>query len=99
MLLVSGSLQQITYDELEQANVDWLFGCNPWGTSMVYGLAAMGRYTCRSAFVHLRILKIILSMADWWMALYMEASIKNLIGITLYQPDEYALSKRACGVP
>jgi len=32
--------QQLTKDktfaELEQANFDWLFGCNPWGTSMVY---------------------------------------------------------------
>ena len=26
------------FAELEQANLDWLFGCNPWGTSMVYGL-------------------------------------------------------------
>ncbi|MFT3703443.1 MAG: glycoside hydrolase family 9 protein [Agriterribacter sp.] len=26
------------FSELEQANIDWLFGCNPWGTGMVYGL-------------------------------------------------------------
>jgi len=26
------------YAELEQACFDWLFGCNPWGKSMVYGL-------------------------------------------------------------
>ena len=31
-----------TYAELEQANLDWLFGCNPWGTSMVYGLPEWG---------------------------------------------------------
>ena len=30
------------YKELEQACYDWLFGCNPWGTSMVYGLPANG---------------------------------------------------------
>ncbi|MCP2043387.1 glycoside hydrolase family 9 protein [Pontibacter sp. HSC-36F09] len=30
------------YAELEQANFDWLFGVNPWGTSMVYGLPAHG---------------------------------------------------------
>ncbi|HWB92189.1 MAG TPA: glycoside hydrolase family 9 protein [Puia sp.] len=30
------------YEELEQACYDWLFGCNPWGTSMVYGLPADG---------------------------------------------------------
>jgi endoglucanase len=28
--------------QLEQACFDWLFGCNPWGTSMVYGLPAKG---------------------------------------------------------
>jgi hypothetical protein len=27
-----------SYEQLEQACFDWLFGCNPWGTSMVYGL-------------------------------------------------------------
>lgn len=31
-----------SFEELEQANFDWLFGCNPWGTSMVYGLPAQG---------------------------------------------------------
>jgi len=30
------------YAELEQACYDWLFGCNPWGTSMVYGLPSNG---------------------------------------------------------
>ncbi len=30
------------YEELEQACFDWLFGCNPWGKSMVYGLPANG---------------------------------------------------------
>ena len=30
------------YAELEQAGFDWLFGCNPWGKAMVYGLPAGG---------------------------------------------------------
>jgi endoglucanase len=29
---------------LEAAHRDWLFGCNPWGTSMVVGLPADGDY-------------------------------------------------------
>ena len=33
-----------TYDEMEAALRDWLFGCNPWGTSMVIGLPAYGDY-------------------------------------------------------
>ncbi len=38
---VSGDGQ---YAELEQATFDWLFGCNPWGTSMVVGVPDHGDY-------------------------------------------------------
>ena len=31
-----------SYAELEAAMRDWLFGCNPWGTSMIVGLPADG---------------------------------------------------------
>jgi endoglucanase len=30
------------YAELEQAGIDWLFGVNPWGKCMVYGMPAIG---------------------------------------------------------
>src|SRR5206468_3607556 len=30
------------YEELEQSCFGWIFGCNPWGTSMVYGLPSYG---------------------------------------------------------
>lgn len=33
-----------SYAELEAAHRDWLFGCNPWGTSMIVGLPANGDY-------------------------------------------------------
>ena len=33
-----------TYAELEAAHRDWLFGCNPWGTSMIVGLPEYGDY-------------------------------------------------------
>ncbi|HBQ81999.1 MAG: cellulase [Bacteroidetes bacterium GWA2_40_15] len=33
-----------TYLELEAAHRDWLFGCNPWGTSMIVGLPENGDY-------------------------------------------------------
>jgi peptidoglycan/xylan/chitin deacetylase (PgdA/CDA1 family) len=33
-----------TYAELEAAHRDWLFGCNPWGTSMIVGLPEKGDY-------------------------------------------------------
>ncbi|MBD0280360.1 MAG: glycoside hydrolase family 9 protein, partial [Flavisolibacter sp.] len=85
--------RQLTNDrqfaELEQANFDWLFGCNPWGTSMVYGLPAWGDTPVdpHSAFTHLKNYPIDGGLVDGpvYGSIY-----KNLIGITLYQPDEYA---------
>ncbi len=42
-----------TYSELEAAHRDWLFGCNPWGTSMIVGLPEKGDYpdNTHSSFV------------------------------------------------
>ena len=51
--------KELTHDdqfaELKQANVDWLLGCNPWGTSMVYGLPAQADTPVdpHSSFTHL----------------------------------------------
>lgn len=78
-----------TFDELEQANFDWLLGCNPWGTSMVYGLPSWGDTPedPHSAFTHLKNYPIDGGLVDGpvYTNIY-----KNLIGISLYQPDEYA---------
>ena len=32
------------YAEMEAALRDWLFGCNPWGTSMIVGMPSWGDY-------------------------------------------------------
>ncbi len=32
------------FEQLETSLTDWLFGCNPWGTSMICGLPATGDY-------------------------------------------------------
>jgi peptidoglycan/xylan/chitin deacetylase (PgdA/CDA1 family) len=78
-----------TFSELEQANFDWLFGCNPWGTSFVYGLPSNGDTPTdpHSAFTHLKNYPIDGGLVDGpvYGSIY-----KNLIGITLYEPDEYA---------
>ena len=37
-----------SYAELEAAHRDWLFGCNPWGTSMIVGLPENGDYPEKS---------------------------------------------------
>ncbi len=62
--LVSSFLQQTylyrtltkdsSYLEMESALCDWLFGCNPWGTSMIVGLPAHGDTPVdpHSAFTH-----------------------------------------------
>lgn len=78
-----------TFDELEQANIDWLFGCNPWGTSMVYGLPTWGDTPVdpHSAFTHLKNYPIDGGLIDGpvYGSIY-----NNLIGITLKDADEYA---------
>jgi len=78
-----------TYAELEQANFDWLFGCNPWGTSMVYGLPQWGDTPTdpHSAFTHLKNYPINGGLVDG--PVY--TNIYNgLIGIKLNDADEYA---------
>ncbi|HEY0670090.1 MAG TPA: glycoside hydrolase family 9 protein [Sphingobacteriaceae bacterium] len=78
-----------TYLELEQACIDWLFGCNPWGTSMVYGLPANGDSPVdpHSAFTVLKNYPLDGGLVDGpvYGNIY-----KNLIGIRLHEPDEYA---------
>lgn len=78
-----------TYAELEQACFDWIFGLNPWGTSMVYGLPSWGDTPVdpHSAFTHLKNYPIDGGLVDG--PVY-GSIFKGLIGIELYQPDEYS---------
>ncbi|MDJ1500257.1 glycoside hydrolase family 9 protein [Xanthocytophaga agilis] len=77
------------FDALGQATIDWLFGCNPWGTSMVYGLPAWGDTPAdpHAAFTHLKQYPIDGGLVDGpvYGSIY-----KKLIGIQLHEPDEYA---------
>lgn len=85
--------RQLTGDSqfaaLEQMNFDWIFGCNPWGTSMVYGLPSWADTPIdpHSAFTHLKNYPIDGGLVDGpvYTSIY-----KNLIGIRLNDPDEYA---------
>lgn len=82
--------------DLKTAHRDWLFGCNPWGTSMIIGLpnAKIGANTegvfphdPHSAFTHYGKIQIDGGLVDG----PLRGSIfNNLIGLTLYQPDEFA---------
>lgn len=77
-----------TYLELEQACFDWIFGCNPWGTSMVYGLPANGDTPVdpHSSFTHLYNYPVDGGLVDGpvFTSIY-----RNLIGISLAEKDEY----------
>lgn len=78
-----------TYLPLEQACFDWIFGCNPWGTSMVYGLPAEGDTPVdpHSSFTVLKNYPIDGGLVDGpvYTSIY-----SNLIGIRLMNEDEYA---------
>jgi hypothetical protein len=85
------------FDALEQANIDWLLGCNPWGTSMIYGLPAHGDSPMEphSSLNHLKGYPIDGGLVDG----PVNGNIFNsLIGITLSHPDEYAGFQSALAV-
>lgn len=77
-----------SYLELEAAHRDWLFGCNPWGTSMIVGFPEFGDFPedPHSAFSAVYGYPINGGLVDGpvYTSIY-----KNLIGIRLYKPDEY----------
>lgn len=78
-----------TYREMEAALRDWLFGCNPWGTSMVVGLPAGGDYPVNPHSSY----KVILGKLTYgglvdgpvYTSIY-----NNLRGIRLLHNDDYA---------
>ena len=77
------------YAELEQAAFDWLFGCNPWGTSMVVGLPENGDYPddTHSSFVVLHGIQTLGSLVDGpvYGSIY-----KQQRGVSVIRGDEYA---------
>jgi endoglucanase len=77
------------YTALEQANFDWLFGCNPWGSSFVYGLPDNGDTPTdpHSAFSHILHAPVDGALVDG--PVY-GSIFKGLIGLKLYNEDSYA---------
>jgi endoglucanase len=78
-----------TYIELERACFDWIFGCNPWGTSMVYGLPSYGDTPVdpHSSFTHVGKYPIDGGLVDG--PVY-TSIFNSLLGLTLANEDEYA---------
>ena len=77
-----------TYLQLEQACFDWLFGCNPWGTSMVYGLPANGDTPVdpHSSYTVLHQYPLDGGLVDGPVSGHI---FNNLLGLTLINTDEY----------
>ncbi len=71
------------------AHRDWLFGRNPWGTSMFEGLPANGEYPEDTHLPTTQLLKkqVRGGLVDGPIA---AETYKGLIGITMSKPDEFA---------
>jgi hypothetical protein len=77
------------FREYEQAALDWLFGTNPWGVSMVIGLPHNGVFARDPHSVVANQLHVELTGALLDGPVY-SSIYKNLLGISLHDPDEYA---------
>ena len=105
--LVSGALTQARlYRELsrdsafvtmEGALRDWLFGCNPWGTSMVVGLPPGGDFPSdpHSAFTHVYGYRITGGLVDGPVAGDIFSSLR---GVRLSRDDPYERFQSAMAV-
>ena len=77
------------FRELEQSAIDWLFGVNPWGQSMVIGVPADGKFARdpHSVLSHRLGYQLDGALLDGpvYSSIY-----KNLLGIYLSKPDAFA---------
>ena len=83
------STDDVRYEEMEAALRDWLFGCNPWGTSMIVGLPSWGdtpEYP-HSSYVTAGIGNTPGGLVDG--PVY-GAIFNGLLGVKITEPDVYA---------
>lgn len=79
----------VRFRGLEQSAIDWLFGTNPWGVSMVIGVPAHGPFARDPHSVIAHKLKYQLDGALLDGPVY-SSIYKNLLGISLTHPDSLA---------
>jgi peptidoglycan/xylan/chitin deacetylase (PgdA/CDA1 family) len=86
--LYTGLSGDSTYARMEAALRDWLFGCNPWGTSMVVGLPGYGDSPSdpHSSLSVLKGYKLDGALVDG--PVY-TSIFRNLKGLAMAHPDEY----------
>lgn len=77
------------FREYEQAAIDWLFGTNPWGVSMVIGLPHDGNFARDPHSVVAKEMHVELTGALLDGPVY-SSIYRNLLGISLRDADEYA---------
>jgi hypothetical protein len=80
--------QNEKYKEMEASLRDWLFGCNPWGTSMIVGLPEDGDYPTHphSSLLVVENYQTLGGLVDG--PVYGNI-FNNLIGVQLLEDDEY----------
>jgi endoglucanase len=74
----------------EQAAIDWLFGANPWGTSMMVGYPHGGVTPRDPHSVHANRLGVAVLLGGLLDGPVYRSIFANLRGIALANPDEYA---------
>jgi hypothetical protein len=78
------------FREYEAAALDWLFGANPWGTSMVIGLPWSGTWPHDPHSVMAKQLGVQTQLGGLVDGPVYRSIFGNLRGIRLIDPDEYA---------
>jgi hypothetical protein len=76
--------------EYEQAALDWLFGTNPWGASMVIGFPASGRTALKPHSVVADRLGVWTQRGGLLDGPVYRSIFQNLRGIRLLEADIYA---------
>lgn len=77
------------FREYEQAAIDWLFGTNPWGVSMVIGYPNSGRWARDPHSVHAMRFGPMALLGGLLDGPVYRSIHANLRGIHLLQPDEF----------
>ncbi len=89
VLLYEKMTGDLRFHEIALAHRDWLFGRNPWGTTMFEGIPAGGEFPQDTHLPTVQLLKkqVIGGLVDGpiWAKTY-----HNLIGLRLNEPDEFA---------
>ena len=78
------------FREYEQAAIDWLFGANPWGVSMVIGYPNGGNWARDPHSVHAYRFGADVLLGGLLDGPVYRSIYENLRGIRLISPDEYA---------